>query len=220
MGQSGGICNDGLNAQGNAGGLDSARFDRLRVRYERYKPVSHTLPDGRTQWYEVVYLPKGGVNWVQAKAVAERAGGYLVTFHSREENLFVFNLIKDERFWFKWDSSHNYVMNGPFIGAFQPDGAREPSGGWTWVSGEPMTYENWAYDGQPGDRDPRPNYQPNDSMGNSNVAAFGEVNDPTPSWGDFPHRFSSYRDSFDNKGGPSGAKGAAHGFIIEYDRQP
>jgi hypothetical protein len=56
------------------------------------------------------------VNWVQAKALAEVVGGHLVTLHSKQENEFVFNLIKDKKFWFKWDSSHNYVMNGPLMG--------------------------------------------------------------------------------------------------------
>lgn len=55
-------------------------------------------------------------------------GGCLVTFHSWEENEFVLGLVRDEKFWFKWDHTHNHVMSGPFIGAFQPKGSREPDG--------------------------------------------------------------------------------------------
>ena len=72
-------------------------------------------------------------------------------------------------------------------------------------------YTNWARDGQHGDNDPRPNTQPNDSQGNSNIAAFGEVNIPVATWGDFPHRFSSHNSRFEGK---------AHGFVIEYESQP
>lgn len=208
---------EGLDGNGNPIGsgrgprIETYRFGSLPVPVNRSKPVAFTLPDGRTHWYEAVHLPKGGVNWVQAKSLAEQAGGYLVTFHSREENEFVLGLVRDEKFWFKWDHTHNYVMSGPFIGAFQPMGSREPDGGWRWVSGEPWTYTNWAQDGQKGDRDPRPNTQPNDSQGNSDIAALGEVNEPVATWGDFPHRFSSYRDPHEGK---------AYGFVIEYDRPP
>lgn len=92
-----------------------------------------------------------------------------------------------------------------------PRRPQEPSGGWKWVSGEPWSYRNGARDGRPGDNDPRPNTRSDDSQGSSNIAAFGEVNVPGATWGDFPHRFSSHNDRHEGK---------AHGFIIEYDRRP
>jgi hypothetical protein len=129
-----------LDIQGNekSGGSKLYTFKNAPVQVIRSKPVSLNLPGGEIHWYEVIYLPEGGINWVQAKVLAEQVGGYLVTLHSDRENEFVFNLIKDMKFWFKWDSSHNYVMNGLFIGAFQPVGSREPNGGWRWVTGEKM----------------------------------------------------------------------------------
>jgi hypothetical protein len=186
-------------------------FPTLPVAHQRTHPLPFTLPDGRTHWYEAVYLPQGGVNWVQAKSLAEQAGGYLVTLHSRAENDFVFGLIADRKFWFAWDGSHNHVMNGPFLGGCQPAGSSEPRGGWRWVTGEPWSYENWAWEGMPGDRDPRPSGQPNDATGNQNVTAFGEVNEPVATWGDFPHKFSSFQSQHDGK---------AYGFVIEYDAPP
>lgn len=186
-------------------------FTSAPVPIIRSAATAFTLPDGRMHWYEAVRTPEGGVNWVQAKALAEQAGGYLATLHSKEENQFVFNLVADKKFWFEWDGSHNYVMNGPFLGGFQPSGSREPDDGWKWVSGEPWTYRNWAWEGMPGDRDPRPSTQPNDATGNQNVLAFGEVNEPVATWGDFPHKFSSYQSEHDGK---------AYGFVIEYNRQP
>lgn len=186
-------------------------FATVPVPLERMASRPFTLPDGRTHWYEVLYTPEGGVNWVQAKALAEQAGGHLATIASAEENAFVFDLVKDRKYWFQWDASHNHVMNGPFLGGYQPRGSAEPKGGWRWVTGEPWVYENWAYDGMPGDDDPRPSQQPNDATGNQNVVAFGEVNIPVPTWGDFPQKFSTYRSPF---------PGRTHGFVIEYETAP
>lgn len=186
-------------------------FETIPVKFERLAPVAFKLPNQQTHWYEVIYLPEGGINWVEAKHLAELAGGYLVTLHSKEENEFVFSLIKDRKYWFEWDSRHNYVMSGPFIGAYQPKGSSEPKGGWKWVSGEPWTYNNWCRDGVKEDRDPRPNDQPNNANGNQNVAAYGEINDPVPYWGDFPHKFSTFNSPF---------KGKTYAFIIEYNQKP
>lgn len=203
-----------LDADGNEVDLHPSRrygFDSAPVPVIRSQPQPFTLPSGQTHWYEAVYTPQGGVNWVQAKWLAEQAGGYLATIHSDAENAFVFGLIKDRKFWFQWGASHNYVMNGPFLGGFQPFGSPEPKGGWRWVTGEPWSYEHWAWDGMPGDRDPRNNTQPNDATGNQNVLAFGEINEPVSTWGDFPHKFSSYQSEHDGK---------SMGFVIEYDRMP
>lgn len=203
-----------LDERGNEiGGPPSPRlsFDSLPVPAERLAAQAFTLPDGTTHWYQAVYLPKGGVNWVQAKSLAEQVGGTLATIHSEAENEFVFSLINDRKFWFEWDHTHNFVMNGPFLGGFQPAGADEPKGGWRWVTGEPWTYEHWAWEGMPGDNDPRRNTQPNDATGNQNVLAFGEVNRPVSTWGDFPHKFGTYGDGHDGK---------ALGFVIEFNSPP
>ena len=37
---------------------------------------------------------------------------------------------------------------GYWLGGFQPSGSSEPSGGWTWVTGEAFNYANWA-NGEP-----------------------------------------------------------------------
>lgn len=177
--------------------------------------VSFTQPNGETHYYEAIELPNGGVNWSQAKALAEEAGGYLASITSKEENAFVFSLIDNDKFWYTWDDTHNGVKSGPFLGGFQSkedDQSDNPKQGWQWVSGEPWSYENWAYDGMEGDRDPRPNTQPNDATGGQDVLAFGEVNDRVATWGDFPHKMSSYGDD------KHPAK--VHGFVIEYNSKP
>jgi len=187
-------------------------FDDVPVKVVRWDTSDEfTLANGETHTYEVVYLPEGGINWVQARYLAEEAGGYLATVTSDEEAEFLLSLVQDEKYWFQWDETHNYIMNGPFLGGYQPAGSDEPDGNWQWVSGEPFDYTNWAYDGMAGDEDSRPNDQPNDATGNQNVIALGEVNIPVSTWGDFPHRLSSYNDP--NEGG-------VYGFIIEYDQAP
>lgn len=204
----------GLDARGNeigGHGGPPVSFATLPVPALRSEPRPFTLPDGTTHWYEAVHTPNGGVNWVQAKSLAEQAGGTLATIHSRAENDFVFSLIAERKFWFQWDHTHNFVMSGPFLGGFQPMGSAEPKDGWRWVTDEPWTFANWAWNGMPGDNDLRNNTQPNDATGNQNVMAFGEVSEPVSTWGDFPHSFSSFN---------SNHEGKSFGFVIEYDRAP
>ncbi|MGB5446031.1 MAG: hypothetical protein WBM99_11060, partial [Psychromonas sp.] len=204
---------NGLDENGNPVGMEVKiyTFATAPVSIERNEVSSFKLPNGDIHWYEPILVTEKGINWVQAKALAEQAGGYLATITSEQENLFVFNLIADEKYWFHWDETHNYVMNGPFLGGFQPMGDFANDQNWKWVTGEEFTYEDWCHDGDDGDEDPRPNDQPNDATGNQNVLAYGELNKPVPSWGDFPHMLSSYNDVHDGK---------SHGFIIEYEAKP
>lgn len=44
---------------------------------------THTV--GETHRYEVIYLPEGGVNWVQARYLGDELGGYLATVTIQEE---------------------------------------------------------------------------------------------------------------------------------------
>ncbi len=104
---------------------------------------------GNGHYYKAVYVPKG-ISWTQAKAAAEREGGYLATITSSKENEFVFRLIDEDRFWSVFVFSDGKSCKGPWIGGYQEDGAREPNGGWKWVTGEEFRYKKWA-SGQPND---------------------------------------------------------------------
>lgn len=96
-----------------------------------------------------------GRTWTDAKSMAEKAGGHLVSITSRAENDFVFNLFKnDERFLVSVPDGQRF---GPFIGLHQPDRSREPRGGWEWVTGEPVGFEFWSR-GQPNNYDGRAHY--------------------------------------------------------------
>lgn len=200
----------------HAGNSALLTWDTVPAPYEIYAPVAYTLPTGETHWYEVVFLPEGGVNWVQAKVLAEDRGGYLVSFHSQEENDFAFSLVTDRKFWYGFDHGEMddgtklINLSGPFLGGFQPDGAPEPDGGWLWASGEPMTWTNWQHEGLEIGINIPPDNQPNNSRGQQNVMAFGEVDVPEKYWSDVPHRMGTYNTRL-----PS-----AHGFIIEYNDEP
>ena len=108
-----------------------------------------TCPTGTVTWtnghqYEAVLAP--GLSWDDAEDSCEARGGHLVTITSAEENAFVFGLVRcDDDFWYV-DMYGNGL--GPWLGAYQPDGSEEPSGGWRWVTDEPFAYTNWEV-GQP-----------------------------------------------------------------------
>lgn len=93
---------------------------------------------GNGHYYMTVSAP-GGISWTAAHAQAMAFAGYLVSVTSAAESQFVFSLVDSPTFWQDLGGK-NY---GPWIGGFQPNGSQEPSGGWTWTSGEPFSYTNW-----------------------------------------------------------------------------
>lgn len=77
------------------------------------------------------------VTWTEAEELAREQGGYLATITSAAENEFVFGLVNAPEFF------NTQYGAGPALGGFQQDGAAEPAGGWTWLTGEPWDYSNW-----------------------------------------------------------------------------
>ena len=55
-----------------------------------------------------------------------------MTVTSATENLFLTNTYSANGLHYHW------------LGGVQPAGSSEPSGGWSWVSGEPFVFNNWA----------------------------------------------------------------------------
>jgi hypothetical protein len=130
---------------------------------------------GNGHWYEAVYV-EGGISWTDASDAATAAGGYLATVTSLPEDGFVFGLsVSDPRLWF----NHTDYTIGPWLGGYQPPGSPEPAGGWSWVTGEPFDYTNWASD------------QPNDTSGGQDSLIYYGVGNDNPqflwndTWGDF-----------------------------------
>lgn len=104
--------------------------------------------------YELVYgffegrLYLGVLTWrlselQEAVALAQSANGYLATLTSRAENAFVYDLVREDRRFWKRHSDGRATAFGPSFGLYQLDGSREPDGGWVWVTGEPYGFTNW-----------------------------------------------------------------------------
>jgi hypothetical protein len=111
-----------------------------------------------------------GLTWSLANQLAQQAGGYLATVTSPEENAFVFSLVNNAAFFTGYNGS------GPALGGFQPDGAPEPDGGWSWVTGESWNYANWW-----------PSQPDNFTLygGEDRLAYFsGTGSTPAPTWND------------------------------------
>lgn len=118
------------------------------VIYKRQEVKTFTNPKGEIHFYEVVYVSSGNLNWYQAAYLADDAGGYLASVTSKEENAFVFDLVSDQKYFWIFPkggpNNHFEISIGPFLGGYQPEGSAEPDGGWSWLSGEPWSYSNWA----------------------------------------------------------------------------
>jgi hypothetical protein len=95
-------------------------------------PAQKVQWSGNGHYYEAMLVPNG-ITWDDAKAEAIMAGGHLATITSDSENQFVYDLIKgDNRYWVLDPAGNN---EGPWLGAYQPQGSSDPDGGWTWVTG-------------------------------------------------------------------------------------
>ena len=136
-------------------------------------PVSE---GGNGHLYEAIAVPQP-ITWSAANIAAQSAGGYLVTITSQAENNFVFSLIDDPIYWYS-----GYNLRGPWTGGYQPPGSPEPDGGWSWVTGEPFVYSNWA-DGLPNEF----------NNNNENRIHFGNKPYRTPTWNDVPENFSEIK---------------------------
>ena len=88
---------------------------------------------GNGHWY-ACSRSSSGLSWTAAKQQAEQRGGYLATPLTTEENQFIFQLIP---------SGAWVGIFGPWIGGYQPAGSSEPSGGWSWVTGETWSWNAW-----------------------------------------------------------------------------
>jgi hypothetical protein len=128
-------------------------------------------------YYSVQQITGGDNSWPtarnQAQALVAPNGQpvNLATLTSAEENNFVFSGINDPAYWAVDDGNHN---EGPYIGGYQFDKLHEPDGDWTWVTGEPWSYTNWA----PG--------EPSNSGGNEDYLTFFSVDgvSRTSTWND------------------------------------
>jgi hypothetical protein len=92
---------------------------------------------GNGHWYQRV--TRESRSWSTLREFAERDGGHLATLTSPPEMNFLVNKVLSGNFC--------------FIGGFQLSTGSEPASDWQWVTGELVTWTNWAV-GEPN------NYQP------------------------------------------------------------
>lgn len=76
------------------------------------------------------------IAWADANAAAMNAHGHLATLTSPAESAFVFYLAASTPDAWIADSAGG--VQGPWLGASRT------SAGWTWITGEPWSYTNWA----------------------------------------------------------------------------
>lgn len=112
-------------------------------------PIQWKVEDGGNgHFYNVVAVGRG-ISWpdADAAAIARGSGWHLATITSAEENAFVYGLVAGKPQF--WKCCEGDVAVGPWIGAKRPG----LSGEFSWVTGEPFAYANWA-GGEPagGDR--------------------------------------------------------------------
>jgi len=166
---------------------------------EYYSPPAPPSPPPVVQWataqggnghfYQAFSEPQG-ITWQAAQAFAAARGGYLAAIGSKEENLFVFNLINDPRFWRNIPGRYS---DGPWLGGVKVGNSSKPADGWHWVNDQsPVTYTNWAPT------------QPDNTDGVEDRLNYWSPTPDTrlPGWNDHPRNVP------------------VNGFVIEYDKQP
>ena len=75
-----------------------------------------------------VFPPETATTWEQAKTICEKLGGHLATINNKEEDQFLFEYMKScgyDSAYFGYSDNIN-------------------EGEWYWVTGESITYTNWA----------------------------------------------------------------------------
>jgi len=108
------------------------------------------------------------MSWSSAESYATGLGGmdaHLATINDPDEN--------------EWITNEVTTFSADFwMGFYQPEPRdEEPAGGWEWISEEPVTYVNWAWN------------EPNNAGG---AEHFGYFNGNAGTWGDYPPHVSTY----------------------------
>lgn len=113
---------------------------RLRQAIEPLGPYALKFDYRKGHLYVAVLFTRG--EWDLSRRIAQKAGGHLVTISDADENDFLVRFYSSEPGFLQKDPAGN--THGPSIGWYQLPNSREPSGGWGWVTGEPVTYTNWS----------------------------------------------------------------------------
>ena len=104
---------------------------------ERGAPPAPVAPTNH--FYEFVAAPNS--TWTEANAAAslhshDGVTGYLATIDSPEENELVTAVLPEIQ--------AGDTLEGAYLGATRAKDSRRLDEGWSWMSGEPWSYANWA----------------------------------------------------------------------------
>ncbi|MEM7439766.1 MAG: caspase family protein [Pseudomonadota bacterium] len=106
-----------------------------------------------------------------ANDLARNMNGHLATISSASENRHLTDMFKGDPAFVK--TLDDGSTHGPSFGLFQIAGSKEPADGWSWMSGEPFKYRNWAQSSPD-------NYEKNEKFGNF----YGEFGEFPATWND------------------------------------
>ncbi len=134
------------NAQNLSASFIATGSDRAAVSGQLYAPTATNLKNFNGHYYELV---TSSAYWTNANTSAQArtylgASGHLATLETVEESQFI-------------NSAFGSSINGAWLGGYQTGSFTEPDGGWTWVTGQPVTFTNWA-SGLPDDSGGSENY--------------------------------------------------------------
>ncbi len=129
-----------------------------------------TQDGGNGHWYAAFDATgQSHLTHSMASAMAFERGSHLVTFASQEELQAVLSLLTPA------------AVHSAWIGLVQQPGSTEPSGGWRWITGEPMDFTFWD-SGQPDNRGcNQPNAPQNHGRLNGSGPRWDDHGDPVPS---------------------------------------
>lgn len=118
-------------------------------------------PDNKHQYFVTEIM-----SWQEAKILAEKSGGYLVTINDAQENEWLIKTFIQNDTDFLWIGLSDYQEEGDFV----------------WVNGEEVSYLNWAED--------EPNNNP--IQGGEDFGVLNGVKNPfnriVGSWSDAPKK--------------------------------
>jgi hypothetical protein len=108
-------------------------------------------------------------SWTAASVLAAKFGGHLASVRDSAENKFIFDLVNYKKYW----SGDLGNGSGPWLGGFRSNGAKSPSEGWCWVTGEKFLFQSWELG------------EPNNGSGVQDKLSFYSISTgATPTWDD------------------------------------
>ena len=113
--------------------------DALEQNPSEAAPEVQPPTDSKMHHYQV--FENGISSWTEAEQYCESLGGHLATISSEEENSYIYQLMLDSGY------------TSAYFGLTDSESERT----WRWVTGEPLTYQNWAIH-EPNSENPNEDY--------------------------------------------------------------